>query len=66
MTPRRLPNSSAIALFEGAHVLADAQRLRAAAQHRDDRFDLAVVVDAARVVDAPSCHGVARITPTSP
>ena len=52
MTPRRLPNSSAIALLERADVLADAQRLRPAAQHGDDRLDLAVVVDAARVVDA--------------
>jgi hypothetical protein len=40
-----------------AHVLADAHRRRAAAQHRRDRRDLLLVVDAARVFDA---HAVLR------
>ena len=44
------------ALLERAHVLADAQRLRTAAQHRDDRVDLALVVHAARVVDPARHH----------
>ena len=46
-----LPEELGDTLLEGAHVLADAQRLRAAAQHGDDRVDLAVVVHAAGVVD---------------
>ena len=40
------------ALLERAHTLADPQRLRTAAQHRYDGFDLTFVVDAARVIDA--------------
>ena len=59
-----LPEQLGDALLERAHVLADAQRLRSAAQYGDDRVDLAFVVHAAGVVDpapivgvvAPLCH----------
>src|SRR5439155_27346711 len=42
-------------LLEGPHVATDAQRRRTAPQHLDDGLDLLLVVDAARVLDAP-CH----------